>query len=364
MREIFSIIYKKNVVLHVICVVLIFFNLYLILNLIIYKTNLQSYEDIFVIEDLDEFYYYSSEVDLSNNFYKELEKIKSMYPNAEVGYYLESTAKTEDGREISVIYLNPVLQKISYKLCDGIWLSDVSEVVIGKSFIGKSKVGEKVEVKNSSGKILKKEIVGCMKNSYVMEFSISSMEMTIPFLVREKENICLTIDKEILDFDNIKYPRLGVVLKIADEYKDSIKQDKKLCCFTDIIKNTKKECYSKIGRSNTLQILLAVSTFMNITILGIYNMDTRREFLRLVYVCGLEKWKIFFLEEMQILTDYIIALFTTFLCKCIIPDQDIRRMFLKKYVINFMEFQVIFVLIVIIIYGISLHSRLKKITRE
>lgn len=364
MKEIFSIIYRKNVVLHVICMVLIFFNLYLILNLIIYKTNLQSYEDIFETEGLNEFYYYSSEIDLSNDFYKQLEKIKTMYPNAEVGYYLESTTKTEDGQELSVIYLNPVLQKISYELCDGIWLDDVSEVVIGKDLTGKSKIGEMIEIENRSGKMLKKEIVGCMENSYVMEFSISSREMTIPFLVREKENICLTIDKEILDFDNVKYPRLGLVLKIADEYRDSIKRDKKLCCFTDIIKNTKEECYSKIGRSNTLQMLLAVSTFMNITILGIYNLNTRREFLRSAYVCGLEKWKIIFMEIMQILTDYIIAMLTTFLCKCIIPDQNIRRMFLGKYVRNFMKFQVIFVLILIIIYGEILYIRWKKIMRK
>lgn len=364
MKEIFTIIYKKNIVLHGICVALIFFNIYLILNLIIYKTNLKSYEDIFEIENLDEFYYYSSEIDLSNNFYIELEKIKTMYPNAEVGYYLESTAKTEGGEELSVIYLSPVLQKISYELCDGKWLSDINEVVIGKNFIGRNKIGEKLKIENSSGKILTKEIVGRMENSYVMEFSATSSKMTIPFLVGEKENICLTIDDEILDFDEIEYPRLGIVLKIADEYRESIKHDKKLCCFVDIIKNTQKECYSKIGRSETLQILLAVSTFMNIIILGIYNMDTRRQFLRLTYVCGLEKWKIFYLEEMQILKDYIIAILTVFLCKSIIQDPDIRRMFLGKYIRSFMSFQVMFVLIVIIIYGIILHIRLKKMMRE
>lgn len=364
MKEIFFIIYKGNPALHIICTVLTFFSLYLIFNQILYQTNMQGYEAIFQTEHTDDFYYYSSDTDLSFRFYDKLDEIQKIYPGAEIGYSLESTVTAEDGQEFSVVYLNSVMRELPYRLHDGTWISKENEIVVGRDASKKIKTGSLLTVKTQNGSDKNWKVAGSLENSYIMELSVSGTDFILPLLMDQKENVLLTTDIQLLDTDHIEYPRLGLILKITDADKKTANSDRRLTCLAKIIQNTKEHNANAIGNSKRLQILLSIAILLNILILSIYHLDGQKEFLSLAYVCGLEKWKLIFLETVQICIDYLMALPIIILSKCMFADPDINRMFLANYAKNFISSQVIFLCILIAAYCSVLTICMKRMIGE
>jgi len=224
----------------------------------------QSYQSIYFVKNYsDDMYMYAN---VMNDWYtmndktveEYIDELESIEGVMGIGYdiTLWSAYTLKESEEASVIYINDVLDDITYLGTEGKWLSEAEydekyvNVVIG-SKIGKLyDIGDELEITNTgSNKKIKCKIVGIMSNnSGIIDWGSSGADKSLKQSYPTGWEI-YTNDERILSGINSEeytYSSANLLIRLDDEYdEEELKKYGNIYSF-DYMENVNDEYFSKI----------------------------------------------------------------------------------------------------------------------
>lgn len=295
---------KFNIILIIQIIILVFlirgisfeiFNQYVINNYLTFSSEL--------------FYVSNCKKENDNEISKIVEKAKSS--NIQIGYILFSKGNLNDNN-IDVIYSNPIMNEIKYKLNKGKWLNenDESQVILGYYWKNKYKIGDEVKIKFEQGNEINCKIVGFLKKrAHIIKLNTASEIMDYDLLLESVDEKVVITNCDITK--NVKTNSLNEISVIAKGKEENIKNtfNKSSVISMKKVKEISLDNFNyNLNKSKTyifLNILLLLNSIM---IIFYINYKNYFDMFKVYYNYGLSKIKIIIINISIILIDCLISM--------------------------------------------------------
>lgn len=353
------------------------YNFLIIIQMVIVLTVLNihflgasdTYLSVENIEFENERLYYLSSVLSGEDFQDEgktdeLKPIEKIVGKEKVGYLkINDTLVNDKNIACKTIYLNPVMEKIKYRLKSGEWFhGEKKSVILGGEIAKHYKTGDKIMIEKQDGETYTTNVIGKMKEPakvLLLDCSASDLqEMLI-----KRNSIILTNDEEIVSGygEEMSYVSVTAELDFASE-KRQLKELEKYCCADNLselkqeaMQNVKNELAESVAE-DTVMILIA---FLSVAINIFLFIQKNKKAIGIYTVLGMEKRDIYGMVCLQSVINISIADFVILL---LYQYKSFRHDMLGEYHLSVHNFivTVIFIMMYLLVTAATLGMTLRK----
>lgn len=302
-----------------------------------------------------------------------IKKIASVKGVESVGFQYQANAyDNKKGYESSVIFINKGMREIQYRLGEGKWFTEnkQSEVILGGKLCQYYKIGDKITLIKSGGDkdpVSKKQttgiVIGYLKNPFIISLDTTSSfeDMNCELLFRRQENVVLTNDANICEWDSSIIPRDSLIIKTnVDGQLQGLKKYGLPISFEKIEENTKKEHVNFIETSGITILLVITILILGMTINSYIYIRSNLDTFVIYYICGMRKKNIVFILILVNIINIIFALGLDFVmlgsCNKLLSDiMGVQGLSIENIVLSLG-----YIVMVIIIPAIQICYLLKK----